>query len=84
DARPEGWQVRFRSSEPCPVCGEPCKREDVAGLGEFVYAGDGFSDRCVALQASRVFARDGLARYLAQRSVPFEPFEDFYEVARSL
>ncbi len=84
DPRPEGWETQFRSSEPCPVCGEPCKREDVAGLGEFVYAGDGFSDRCVALQASRVFARDGLARYLAQRSVPFEPFEDFYEVARSL
>ena len=23
---PDGWGVRFRDDEPCPVCGEPCKR----------------------------------------------------------
>jgi 2-hydroxy-3-keto-5-methylthiopentenyl-1-phosphate phosphatase len=84
DARPEGWQVRFRNAEPCLVCGEPCKRSDVDGLGRFVYVGDGFSDRCVALAASRVFARDGLADYLAGRKVPFERFDDFDELARAL
>lgn len=84
DTRTEGWQVRFRSAVPCPVCGEPCKRADVTGLGEFVYAGDGFSDRCVALAASRVFARDGLADYLDRRGVPYERFEDFHELARAL
>jgi 2-hydroxy-3-keto-5-methylthiopentenyl-1-phosphate phosphatase len=84
DARPEGWQVRFRSAEPCPVCREPCKRADVAGVDPFVYVGDGFSDRCVALAASRVFARDGLADYLEARAVPFERFDDFDELARAL
>jgi 2-hydroxy-3-keto-5-methylthiopentenyl-1-phosphate phosphatase len=84
DARPEGWQVRFRSAEQCSVCGEPCKRADVAGLGEFVYVGDGFSDRCVALAASRVFARDGLADFLEARAVSFERFDDFDELARAL
>jgi 2-hydroxy-3-keto-5-methylthiopentenyl-1-phosphate phosphatase len=84
DPRPEGWRALFRSDEPCPVCGEPCKRADVAGLGPFTYVGDGFSDRCVALAASRVFARDGLADYLAARDVPFEPFDDLYDVARGL
>jgi 2-hydroxy-3-keto-5-methylthiopentenyl-1-phosphate phosphatase len=84
DARPEGWQVRFRSAEPCSVCDEPCKRADVAGLGEFVYVGDGFSDRCVALAASRVFARDGLADFLEARAVSFERFDDFDELARAL
>ena len=49
-----------------------------------MYAGDGFSDRCVALAASRVFARDGLATYLDDRGVAFEPFEDFHDVLRAL
>jgi 2-hydroxy-3-keto-5-methylthiopentenyl-1-phosphate phosphatase len=84
DARPEGWRAHFRNAETCSVCGEPCKRADVGGLGNFVYVGDGFSDRCVALVASRVFARDGLAEYLAAREVPFEPFVDFHEIARAL
>ncbi len=85
DARPEGWQALFRNAEPCPVCGEPCKRADVRGLdGSFVYVGDGFSDRCVALAASRVFARDGLADYLESRGVPFERFDDFDQLGRAL
>ena len=84
DPRPDGWRVEFRDAEQCDVCGEPCKRSDVAGYEGFVYVGDGFSDRCVALAASRVFARDGLAEYLTSRGVPFESFEDFHDVARAL
>jgi len=84
DPRPEGWRVLFRGADTCDVCGEPCKRSDVAGLGAFAYVGDGFSDRCVALAASRVFARDGLATYLEAKAVAFEPFEDFHDVARAL
>ena len=84
DPRPDGWRVRFRNDDPCPVCGEPCKRADVADLDAFVYVGDGFSDRCVALAATRVFARDGLADYLAEKGVAFDRFEDFDDVARSL
>ena len=34
------------------------------------------SDRCAALAADRVFARDGLARHLDDVGVPYEPFED--------
>lgn len=84
DPRPDGWSVLFRSDEPCPVCGEPCKRADLAGLGDVTFVGDGFSDRCVAEAAARVFARDGLATYLAGKGVPFEPFDDFYDVAEAL
>ncbi|HET9437126.1 MAG TPA: HAD-IB family phosphatase [Gaiellaceae bacterium] len=84
DARRDGWRALFRNDDPCPVCGQPCKRADVAGLGEFAYVGDGFSDRCVALAAERVFARDGLAAYLRREGVPFEPFDDFHDVARAL
>ena len=49
-----------------------------------VYVGDGYSDRCAAQAADRIFARDGLARYLAARGVTFEPFDDLRDVARSL
>ena len=62
------------------MCGEPCKRADVAGLGEFAYVGDGYSDRCVSLAATRVFARDGLARYLEGLGHRFEEFTDFVEL----
>jgi 2-hydroxy-3-keto-5-methylthiopentenyl-1-phosphate phosphatase len=84
DARPDGWRVLFRNHQPCPVCGEPCKRVDVADLDSFVFVGDGYSDRCVSLAAARVFARDGLADYLAAQGVVFEPFTDFYALAESL
>jgi 2-hydroxy-3-keto-5-methylthiopentenyl-1-phosphate phosphatase len=49
-----------------------------------VYVGDGYSDRCSALAADRVFARDGLVPYLERKGVPFEPFEDFVQLAASL
>ena len=84
DPRSDGWRALFRNAEPCPVCGEPCKRADVAGLNGFVYVGDGFSDRCVATAASRVFARDGLAEYLVARGTPFEYFTDFQDLAGAL
>ena len=84
DARPDGWRALFREQALCDVCGEPCKRSDVAGLNGFVYVGDGFSDRCVARAASRVFARDGLAEYLGAEGVAFDRFDDFHDVARAL
>jgi 2-hydroxy-3-keto-5-methylthiopentenyl-1-phosphate phosphatase len=84
DPRPDGWRAVFRNDEPCRVCGEPCKRSDVAGLDGFVYVGDGVSDRCVALAAARVFARDGLADYLAAHGIPFERFENFHDLVLQL
>ena len=84
DPRPDGWRVLFRPQATCAVCGEPCKRADVADLDRFVYVGDGYSDRCVAEAAKRVFARDGLAKYLAERGVEFEPFTDFVDLETRL
>ena len=84
DARADGWRTLFRSAEPCPVCGEPCKRSDIAALNGFVYVGDGFSDRCVAVAAERVFARDGLADYLSVQGIPFEPFTEFHDLDAAL
>jgi len=84
DPRPDGWKALFRDDTPCLVCGEPCKRSDVAALDGFVYVGDGFSDRCVAAAATRVFARDGLAEYLAEQGIAYEKFTDFHELEATL
>jgi 2-hydroxy-3-keto-5-methylthiopentenyl-1-phosphate phosphatase len=84
DPRPAGWRVRWRDEAVCPVCGEPCKRALVAANGPFVYVGDGYSDRCVALAAERVFARDGLAEYLDEQGVAYERFGDLTDLAASL
>ncbi len=87
EPRGDGWRVLWRYGDECGSCGESCKRalaSDLADEGELVYVGDGYSDRCAAELADRVFARRGLARYLESRAVPYEPFEDFFDVARSL
>jgi 2-hydroxy-3-keto-5-methylthiopentenyl-1-phosphate phosphatase len=81
--RPDGWRAMFRNGDACGTCGEPCKRADLPS-GEVVYVGDGYSDRCAAQAADRVFARDGLARYLDEQGVAYEPFDDLHDVARSL
>jgi 2-hydroxy-3-keto-5-methylthiopentenyl-1-phosphate phosphatase len=83
EARPDGWIVRFRDQTVCATCGEPCKRGTLAGA-PYVYVGDGYSDRCAALAAERVFARDGLAAFLDGRGVAYEPFDDLLDVARPL
>jgi 2-hydroxy-3-keto-5-methylthiopentenyl-1-phosphate phosphatase len=84
DARPDGWRVRWTDDAPCPECGELCKRRSLPSDGAIVYAGDGYSDRCAALAADRVFARGGLARYLDSRGVAYEPFEDLDDIAAAL
>jgi len=84
DARPDGWRVIWTDDAPCPQCGELCKRRSLPPGRPVVYAGDGYSDRCAALAADRVFARGGLARYLASRGAAFEPFEDLDDIAAAL
>jgi 2-hydroxy-3-keto-5-methylthiopentenyl-1-phosphate phosphatase len=85
---PAGWRVSFRDESQCPVCGEPCKRSAVLALANgsapIVYVGDGISDRCGAEASDVVFARRGLAAYLAQRGVAFLPFEDFFDVVAGI
>jgi 2-hydroxy-3-keto-5-methylthiopentenyl-1-phosphate phosphatase len=87
DPRPEGWRVLWQYDESCDSCGESCKRsivQEIAGDDEIVYIGDGISDRCAAEASDRVFATRGLARYLKERGVPFEHFDDFHSIAASL
>ena len=78
-----GWRAVFLDREECAVCGEPCKRVDLEG-SPFVYAGDGISDRCAALAAARVFARNGLARWLGDHDVAYERFDDLHDIRLAL
>jgi 2-hydroxy-3-keto-5-methylthiopentenyl-1-phosphate phosphatase len=83
DARPDGWRVEWRYPDDCEVCGQSCKRS-LLPPGQVVYVGDGYSDRCAALAADRVFATSGLARYLSEQRKPFEPFSDFHALFEAL
>lgn len=83
EPRPEGWRVLLRDAAACASCGEGCKRAALPP-GEVVYVGDGYSDRCAALTAARVFARDGLADYLDAQGVDYTPFDDLGDVANGL
>jgi 2-hydroxy-3-keto-5-methylthiopentenyl-1-phosphate phosphatase len=82
-AGPAGWRIRFRDRAVCTVCGETCKRSSLPP-GEVAYAGDGYSDRCAALAAKRVFAIGALADWLDEQGVAFERFEDFHDVLDAL
>jgi 2-hydroxy-3-keto-5-methylthiopentenyl-1-phosphate phosphatase len=85
-------RIDWRDLPTCDLCGEACKRHDVAQLrrehagdGELVaFVGDGYSDRCGAETADRVLARDSLASYLRERDLAYDHWEDFNDVAQLL
>jgi 2-hydroxy-3-keto-5-methylthiopentenyl-1-phosphate phosphatase len=84
---PEGGVVDFRHGDPCPVCGEECKRSVVDAMRdgrEVAYVGDGYSDRCAALAADVRFARRTLASYLDAERAGYLPFDDFTSVRDAL
>jgi 2-hydroxy-3-keto-5-methylthiopentenyl-1-phosphate phosphatase len=71
----------------CGRCGN-CKGHHVEEFrrshSPVIMVGDAHSDICGALAADRVFAREILARLMADRGVTCERFEDFDDVARAL
>ena len=83
EAWPDGWRPIWRDEAVCATCGEACKRGSLMD-GPFVFVGDGYSDRCAALAAERVFARDGLARYFDEHRKTYERFETLHDVAAAL
>jgi 2-hydroxy-3-keto-5-methylthiopentenyl-1-phosphate phosphatase len=83
DPRHDGWRIRWIADSDCATCGEPCKRASLPA-GALTYIGDGYSDRCAALAADRIFARDGLARYLDAEQRRYEPFTDFSQMTVAL
>ncbi len=80
----DGWRIAWRDAADCASCGDVCKRSGMPPGSPLVYVGDGYSDRCPALLADRVFARRDLAVYLDAEGIPYEPFETFHDVAAAL
>lgn len=95
DETPAGARIRWRELPMCAVCGEHCKRHEVAQLRagllhdartfeQLVFVGDGFSDRCGADVADRIFARDSLSTWLDAQGVDWEGWADFHDIAAAL
>lgn len=84
EATRDGWRIRWRDEAVCAHCDETCKRASLPRNGAVVFVGDGYSDRCAALAADRVFARDGLATYLDDHGVAYERFDDFDQLGNAL
>jgi 2-hydroxy-3-keto-5-methylthiopentenyl-1-phosphate phosphatase len=84
EARPDGWRPVWRELPVCSVCGQPCKRSSFPPNGKVIYVGDGYSDRCGALAADRIFARRGLADYLDGLGTPYERFDDLNTIVQAL
>jgi 2-hydroxy-3-keto-5-methylthiopentenyl-1-phosphate phosphatase len=71
----------------CLVCGT-CKRERIlapqrAGR-HVIFVGDGMSDLYAAAHADTVYAKDHLAEICLARGWPFEPWNDFADIGRSI
>ncbi len=80
----EGVVIDFpHSNAACMQCGN-CKTRHLMRLQleyeRTIYIGDGYSDRCAALQADIVFAKDHLAQLMDEDGVRYVPFEDFGDV----
>ena len=82
--------LEFPNADPscgCASCGT-CKRAPIEAAAtrgrQTVLVGDGASDRRGAMAADVVFAKDGLAKWCADESVPFHPFETLADVRRGL
>ncbi len=83
EAHPDGWRIAFLERPRCEHCGEACKRS-LLPARDVVFVGDGYSDRCAALAAGRVFATRHLAAYLSERGIPYRSFRDFRDVLAEL
>ena len=91
-----GLHLEWRDMPDCERCGEHCKRSEVTRLraGDLpevsrahehvVFIGDGFSDRCGADAADRIFARDSLAAWLDEQGLVWESWNDFHDITRAL
>lgn len=83
-----GISMKFPHANPaCDYCGN-CKLlhiERLRGRGyTTVFVGDGISDRCASERADVVFARGALLEHCRGSGVPCVPYEDFFDVLRSI
>jgi 2,3-diketo-5-methylthio-1-phosphopentane phosphatase len=83
------WRASFTPADRSCVHGcATCKPAAIERLrvpgGLTVFAGDGLSDRYAAAVADLVFAKQQLASYCDDRSIPYTPFDTLDAVVRAL
>ncbi len=66
------------------LCKQAVLQQRAQGSEFIVYVGDGSNDLCPAREAHLVFARRRLAEGCEREGIPYQPFEDFYEITRKL
>lgn len=66
---------------PFKVCGL-CKLSFLEREGQRcnIFIGDGLTDRCMALKAELVFAKDGLAKFCEQEKINYIEFSTFQDI----
>ena len=73
------------ANRQCPSGTCKCKVASNLSAGrQVILIGDGRSDFCLAQKACFIFSRGKLSRFCAEHNLPFQPFDDFSEVARSI
>jgi len=87
---PDGRTARAReqATPGCGHCGN-CKGaviEEARRQGTWrrlLLVGDGYSDRCAASVADRIYAKDDLLGYCEEHGIPCKPFTELMDVARA-
>ena len=82
------WRASFAHPAPCDHGCATCKPLAMERLNPHrtltVFVGDGFSDRHAAKCADVVFAKDKLAVFCEEASIPYAPFDTLATVALEL
>jgi 2-hydroxy-3-keto-5-methylthiopentenyl-1-phosphate phosphatase len=80
-----GETIHLHYPHGCETCGM-CKAKVAENFPNHfrIIIGDSISDLHGALHADLVFARDHLKHYLDDHEQPYEPFETFHDIQRTL
>jgi 2,3-diketo-5-methylthio-1-phosphopentane phosphatase len=83
------WDIDVASLAPscihgCGTC-KPATMERLNTLGgPTIFVGDGLSDRYAAARADLVFAKNELAAYCDEQTIPYTPYESLATIAERL
>lgn len=67
----------------CSINSGCCKCEVAKKYTDnFVYIGDGMSDRCIAKNAKLLFAKKGLEEFCKKENIPYIPFETYEDIIK--
>ncbi|MGO4569365.1 MtnX-like HAD-IB family phosphatase [Rhizobium sp. 2YAF20] len=72
------------SDPDCASGAGVCKCIAVNSPDQRIYIGDGRSDFCVSDKPEIVFAKDGLAEFCGEQSIPFIQFSDFTDLLQEM